>query len=91
MLPRIRTVTYVRGYRLRLEFSDGVSGDVNLEPVLSDAKGIVADLKDLDMFQRVAVASEGGALVWPNGVDFCPDALYEEITGQSINTDQSAA
>jgi len=32
----------------------------------------------------VAVDLEAGTLVWPNGVDFCPDVLYAEATGKSI-------
>jgi len=34
--------------------------------------------------QKVAVDSESGTLVWPNGVDFCPDVLYAEATGKDI-------
>jgi hypothetical protein len=24
-------------------------------------------------------------VVWPNGVDFCPDVLYAEATGKAIS------
>ena len=27
---------------------------------------------------------EAGTLAWANGVDFCPDMLYVEATGKSI-------
>jgi hypothetical protein len=36
------------------------------------------------VFSQVTVDTEAGTLVWPNGVDFCPDVLYAEATGKSI-------
>jgi hypothetical protein len=42
-------------------------------------------LQDVDYFSRVAVDPEAGTLVWPNGVDFCPDVLYAEATGKTID------
>jgi hypothetical protein len=34
--------------------------------------------------KQVSVDKEAGTLVWPNGVDFCPDVLYAEATGRAI-------
>lgn len=38
----------------------------------------------IDCFRQVAVDPEAGTLVWPNGVDLCPDMLYSEATGRPI-------
>jgi hypothetical protein len=45
---------------------------------------VFAPLEDVAFFRQVAVDEEGGTLIWPNGVDFCPDVLYAEATGKKI-------
>jgi hypothetical protein len=32
----------------------------------------------------VKVDPEAGTIVWPNGVDLCPDVLYSEATGTPL-------
>ena len=41
-------------------------------------------LESVDVFAEVVVDTEAGTLVWPSGVDFCPDVLYAEATGIPI-------
>lgn len=41
-------------------------------------------LQRVDFFRQVTVDREAGTLMWPNGVDFCPDVLYAEATGKAI-------
>jgi hypothetical protein len=38
--------------------------------------GVFQPLEDIDFFKQVRVDTEAGTVVWPNGVDFCPDVLY---------------
>jgi hypothetical protein len=65
-----RTFCYV----LRLTFSDGTRRDVDLEP---DLWGPVFEpLRDHEVFRQVAVDSELGTIVWPNGADMDPDGLH---------------
>jgi hypothetical protein len=45
---------------------------------------MLAPLSDVDFFSRVQVDPEAGTLVWPNGVDFCPDVLYSLATGEPL-------
>ena len=47
--------------------------------------GVFAPLESVDFFAKVTVDQEAGTLVWPNGVDFCPDVLYSEATGKPIS------
>lgn len=69
------------GYRLELEFDDGVCGIVDL----SDYAGLgvfEAWLKP-GFFKQVAI-TKLGALAWPGDLDLCPDALYLRLTGKPV-------
>ena len=35
-------------------------------------------LKDVEYFAKVAIDSELGTVVWPNGAELAPDVLHEE-------------
>ena len=41
-----------------------------------------APWKDAKVFTAVKIGRGGRALVWPDEIDLCADALYLEITGQ---------
>lgn len=62
------------GYRLYVEFSDGVSGEVDLAGRLFGS--VFAPLKDASLFCQVRI-DEFGAPCWPNGADLAPDALHQ--------------
>lgn len=65
------------GYRLRVEFSDGLLGVHDFSDVVSRTGEMVSPLKDLSFFARVFV--ELGALAWPNGYDLDPIALHNRM------------
>lgn len=46
----------------------------------ADPDSKFAELKEPEMFKAVKLNEEIGALVWPNGLDLCPDLLYELST-----------
>jgi hypothetical protein len=76
-LIEVTGVNVLGHYRLRLTFSDGRVGDVDV----SDAahKGnLYADLRDPAYFAKVRVDPEVGTIAWPNGLDFAPERLYRE-------------
>jgi hypothetical protein len=50
----------------------------------SAAGGVFSQLEDVGFFSQVQVDPEAGTIVWPNGVDFCPDVLYSLATGKPI-------
>jgi hypothetical protein len=75
-LARVKSVEPLKGYTLRVTFTDGVIRVVDFK---NDLKGpIFEPLKDVKLFRQVKV--ETGTLVWPNGADVCPDVLYYEGT-----------
>jgi hypothetical protein len=66
----------VRGpYTLWLAFNDGTQKTVDLRPLL--AGPVFEPLHDQAYFSRVTIDSICGTVVWPNGADFAPEALYD--------------
>jgi hypothetical protein len=62
-------------HSLRLTFGDGTRKRVNLLPLLDGP--IFEPLHDSAYFARVVIDPVAGTVVWPNGADFAPEALYE--------------
>ena len=77
MTPRIIDAKYMEGYTLYLRFSDGSEGAINLEQEL--AGEIFEPLKDISFFKRFVINHDIHTLVWPNGADFAPDFLHENL------------
>jgi hypothetical protein len=72
----ITGVTVVRQGVLRLEFADGLVGDIE---VLDRMRGpVFAEARTPDGFAQVSVDPELGTIVWPNA-DLAPDTLYWRI------------
>ncbi len=78
MLRPVR-VTPLSGHRLRILYSDGVEGEVDLSHLAG--KGVFAIWKGPGVFERVSIGP-GGAIQWGEDVDLCPDTLYMEIAGK---------
>jgi hypothetical protein len=76
-MVRVRQVVPLAGHTLRLQFSDGSSGVVDVGPLLL---GPVFEplLRDRALFLSVRVDPVLGTLVWPNGADLDPDVLRSE-------------
>ena len=77
MIPRVVEAKCLHGFVLRIRFSDGSEGDVNLEAELEGE--VFEALKDPDYFRRFTVSPELHTVVWPNGADFAPEFLYEKV------------
>jgi len=84
MFPRVVSVKPMEGYVVELTFTDGVCAPVDLSKWIVGHGGVFAALQDEAFFRQVKVDSEGGTIVWPNGVDFCPDVLYAEAVGAPV-------
>jgi hypothetical protein len=77
---RVTDVEVLEGARLRVAFSDGTAGEIDLSARLFGP--VFEPLRDPGLFARVTV-DEFGALSWPNGADLAPDALHARITGRT--------
>jgi hypothetical protein len=77
-------VRYLQDYRLELRFTDGVVAELDFQSRIVGRGGVFAPFNDVEFFRQVTVDREAGTLVWPNGVDLCPDVLYAEATGKPL-------
>jgi hypothetical protein len=85
MLPRITRVRHLTGYELEVAFSDGTVASLNLRDRIEGRGGMFQTLQSTEYFAQVSVDPEAGTLVWPGGVDFCPDVLYAQATGKDVS------
>lgn len=69
------------GYRLWLRYSDGVAGEVDLSHLVG--RGIFAEWEEPANFRKAHLAKHR-AIAWDNDIELCPDALYMELTGKSL-------
>jgi hypothetical protein len=80
----VTEVRLLAGYRLELAFSDGLRGVVDLSSRVVGRGGVFQPLEDPAFFRRVRVDAEIGTIVWPNGVDICPDLLHSLVRGHPL-------
>lgn len=69
------------GYRIWLRYSDGVTGEVDLSHLAG--RGVFEAWGNRAFFERVRI-SEAAAIAWGEEIDLCPDALYMQLTGKSV-------
>lgn len=78
-LVRIRAVTPLEKFTVRVDFSDGTSREIDLEPYLHGP--VFEPLRaDPRLFRAVRVDPRMKTLVWDNGADIDPDVLYHGLT-----------
>ena len=73
-MVRVTNVEALEGYRLRLAFNDGTRRVVDLSNELSGP--IFEPLRNPSFFRQVRLDPELGTIIWPNGADIAPEALY---------------
>jgi len=72
---RVRRSAIVAPYTIRVGFDDGSEQTIDFLPVL--AGELYGPLRDLQLFNQVALDNEVHTLVWPNGADFDPATLHD--------------
>lgn len=68
---------YIRDHVIWLRFKDGTCGEIDLRPALYGP--IMEPLKDLSFFKSFTIHPEFHTLVWPNGADFAPEFLHDNV------------
>ncbi|MDY0300664.1 MAG: DUF2442 domain-containing protein [Trichlorobacter sp.] len=75
---KLLNASYCGDYTIFCEFSDGMSGEYDLQHLLmSNETPLTRVLRDLTEFKRFFLSS--GALCWPIGLELDPDAIYMEL------------
>jgi hypothetical protein len=72
-LYKITAYELIERYVIRVEFDDGTEEMIDFEPVLYGE--MWGPLRDLALFQQVAIDPIAHTLTWPNGADFDPETL----------------
>ena len=85
-IVRVVSAEYVKGYQLRLRFSDDIEKLVDFSRWLHG--DVFKPLSNKRQFKRFFIA--GGTVCWPNGADIAPETLrnYEE-TSSGLTTHRS--
>lgn len=78
MNPRVKNVKPSSDYTLCIEFTNGEIRLFDMKPYLNT--GIFKELQNKAIFNSVRPFL--GSIQWKNGLDLCPDTLYEK--SQSI-------
>jgi CubicO group peptidase (beta-lactamase class C family) len=66
------------GYRLAVDFVDGLAGEVDLSALIaSPHAGVFSALRDVALFGQVRL--DLGAVTWSGGLDLAPDAMHAAI------------
>lgn len=71
----IISVVPLNEFVLKVTFDDGITKEFDMKPFIGG--GISEELKDISYFRKVYL--DNGALTWPNGYDFCPVFLRNEV------------
>ena len=81
----ITAAEHVDGYRIRLSFSDGESGVVDLKDALWGP--VFEPLRDPALFRRFRGSEVLHTVCWENDADFAPEFLYEKMVEQARPAD----
>jgi hypothetical protein len=67
-------------YRLYLEFSDGIKGEVDLSDLAR--KEVFEPWSNPSFFDKVHIGSHR-EIKWSDEIELCPDSLYLKLTGKT--------
>ena len=78
-MVKLNAVTARAGYKLYLEYDDGVKGEADLSHLAG--KGVFVALNDPAVFEAVTVGTHG-QIRWTENLEVCADAMYLKLTGK---------
>jgi len=74
MNPRVKNVKPLEDFKLEIEFENGEKKLFDVSPFLTMGK--FTELRNDNLFKSVVPYL--GSIQWSNGLDLCPDTLYED-------------
>ena len=91
MIHLITELIAVEPYKLTLKFNSGEIRSVDLEGKLQEwaanPNSKFSQLKNPEYFKKVKLDPDFNSIVWENGIDLCPDVLYDlsiEVNRQNV-------
>jgi hypothetical protein len=78
-MVKLTAVTARPGYKLYLQYDDGVSGEADLSHLAG--KGVFAAWNDPNVFEAVTLGAHG-EIRWTDELEICAHAMYLTITGK---------
>ena len=78
-MKKITALTVLGNYRVALRFNDGVAGEVDFSS--KPRTGVFTFWNSYENFHKARIG-EAGELVWNDQIDFCPDSLWLQVTGE---------
>jgi hypothetical protein len=82
IIPYLKTAEPLTGYKLFLEFDDGVKGEVDLSKW--KGKGVFACWNDENNFKLFSITADK-KLEWNHEIDMDPDAFYLKLIGKTFD------
>lgn len=89
MMIKIIAIRAMGHQQLELGFSDGSSGAWSAAALIERDTVLTRPLTDPAYFAERAFI-EGGALAWPNGLEFSPAALHAELEAAGLLRQKAA-
>ena len=74
---RVEAFEIIGPYKLLVFFDDGTSQRIDFSRVLFGR--MYGSLRDLRLFENVSIDPDVHTLVWPNGADFAPEFLHDNV------------
>ena len=69
------------GYRIWIRYADGPEGEIDLSDLAGH--GVFVAWNDRAHFGKVHI-TEHRAIAWDDQIELCPDALYMQLTGMTV-------
>jgi len=79
VLKKIIALKVLDSYRVWLRFNDGVEGEVDFSQ--KPRTGVYSVWNNYEYFRQARIG-DCGELVWDDQLDFCPDSLWLQVSGQ---------
>ena len=79
-MKKITAIKVLENFRVRLHFNDGVEGEVDFSS--KPRTGVFAFWSSYENFRKARIG-DSGELLWNDQLDFCPDSLWLQVTGEN--------
>ena len=76
--PNLVEAVPLDGYKVHLEFADGLAADVDLSYLVGCGE-VFEPLRDVKFFRKLRVDEFGSTIEWPNEADIAPETLYDHV------------